>query len=163
MTEVDYTFSWEKEFDMMTLGAGVITYQFPEADTAGDTTTEVYASLGLGVILSPSVTVYYDVDNANAAYVSLGAGHDIELEALNTTLSIGAALGIASEGNTENFGDSFDGGLTDFAVTASVSFDITESLSISPFVTVTTLLEDARIDNAEDDNIFAGVSASYSF
>ena len=167
MTEVDYTFSWEKEFDMMTLGAGVITYQFPEADTAGDTTTEIYASLGLGIILSPSVTVYYDVDNTNATYVSFGAGHDIELEALNTTLSLGAALGYASAGNGENFnadnaGD-FDGGFTDFAVTASVSFDITESLSISPFVTVTTLMDDARTGNDEDDNIFAGVSASYSF
>ena len=166
-TEVDYTLAWEKEFDMMTLGAGVITYEFPQADTAGDTTTEIYASLGLGIILSPSVTVYYDVDNTNSTYVSFGAGHDFELEALNTTLSIGGALGYASAGNGENFnadasGD-FDGGFTDFALTASLSFDITESLSISPFVTVSTLLDDARVGNDNDDAVFAGVSASYTF
>ena len=163
-TEVDYTIAWEKEFDIMTLGAGVIHYDYP-SETFGSATTDVYASVGLNIILNPSVTAYYDFDNVNGAYISFGAGHDFEIEALNTTLSLGGALGYANSGQSGNFGDDFDGGFTDAALTASLLFDITESLSISPFVTATTLLDDARndVNNNGNDSIYAGVSLSYTF
>ena len=161
-TQVNYTIAWEKEFDMMTLGAGVISYTFPEDTFSDESGTEVYASVGLNIILSPSVTAYYEVDSVNAAYISFGLGQDFEIEALNTTLSIGGALGYAGGGNSENFGDDFDGGFTDASLTASVTFDITESLRISPFITGTELIDDAR-NQKEDENIFAGVNASYTF
>ena len=162
LTEVDYTLAWEKEFDMMTLGAGVINYDYPHGTFGDGSYTDIYASVGLNTILSPSIAVYYEVDDVNAAYVSFGAGHDFEIEALNTTLSVGGTLGYASGGQSENFGDKFDGGLTDAALTASLLFEITESLSLSPFVTATTLLDDAR-NQDDNDNIFVGVTASYSF
>ena len=159
-TQVNYNLGWEKELDILTLGAGLIQYQFPQASSGN--TTEIYASVGVNMILSPSVTVYHDVDNVSSTYISLGAGHDFEIEALNTTLSIGGTLGHAGSGSDTTYGDKFDGGLTDAALTASLLFDITESLSLSPFITVTTLLDDAR-NNDDNDNIFAGVNLSYTF
>ena len=161
-TEVDLYAGWEKSFDMITIGAGVINYQFPSINGDADT-TEVYASVGLDVILAPSVTVYYDVDAAegDAFYVSTGIGHDFDLGF--STLSLGGAIGwVNSDGGEWLYGSG--DGFTDVAVTASLGFDLTENLSISPFVSYTALIEDAKDANGNDnEEIFGGVNLSFSF
>ncbi|EDM24759.1 hypothetical protein LNTAR_02709, partial [Lentisphaera araneosa HTCC2155] len=55
-------------------------------------------------------------------------------------------------------------GFSDVSVSASLSFDLTENLSISPFVSYTALIEDAK-DSTGGDNeeIFGGVNLSFSF
>ena len=174
-TEVDIYAGWEKSFDSVTLGAGVINYQFP-AQTNGNSvpgedgnlaTTEIYASLGFDVILAPSVTVYYDVEEApgDAVYASFAVGHDFDLDF--TTLSIGAALGYANSDAAAFTYGADDDGFTDYAITASVSFDLTESISVSPFITYTALLDSAKdAVNAEGDDseqVFGGVNFSMSF
>ncbi|WDE97863.1 TorF family putative porin [Lentisphaera profundi] len=163
-TEVDIYAGWEKSFDIITLGAGVINYQFPgETGSGNAATTEVYASVALDVILAPSVTVYYDVEEADgdAIYVSTGIGHDFDLGF--STLSVGGAIGWANSDGGDFLYGSGDG-FTDVAATVSLNFDLTESLSMSPFVSYTALIEDAKDANGNDnEEIFGGINLSYSF
>ncbi len=127
----------------------------------------VYASVGLDVILAPSLTVYYDVDavSGDGYYASFSIGHDFDLGF--ATLSIGTAVGYASEDFVDyyyNDSNTADDGFTDIASTISLGFDVTENFSISPFITH-SILVDAGDDAAGDDNeeVFGGVFASYSF
>jgi len=164
-TEVDIYAGWEKSFDSVTLGAGVIKYHFPQETGSNCVdTTEIYVSAGLDVILAPSVTVYYDVEEADgdSIYVSTAIGHDFDLDF--TTLSLGAAIGYTNgDGGNFLYGDGAGSGFSDASISASVSFDLTESISVSPFITWTTLLEDAKDVNGNDDEIFGGVNFSMSF
>ena len=162
-TEVDIYAGWEKSFDMLTLGAGVINYQFPSIN--GDAqTTEVYVSAGLDVILAPSVTVYYDLDaDPGAVYTSFGVGHDFDLGF--STLSLSGTLGYANSAMAELYYNTDEAGFTDIGVTASLGFDLTESLNLSPYIMYTQLLEDAKDDRVADDDyeVVGGVNLSFSF
>jgi uncharacterized protein (TIGR02001 family) len=162
-TEVDIYGGWEKSFDMVTVGAGVINYQFPSLNT-DSATTEIYASIGLDTILAPSLTVYYDVDAADgdAIYASFGVGHDFDLDF--TTLSISGAIGYVNEDGGAWLYGSDDSGFTDVALSASVSFNLNESISVSPFISYTALIEDAKdAQGGDNEEIFGGVNFSMSF
>lgn len=169
-TEVDIYAGWEKSFDIITLGAGVINYQFPSArrNSDGDdnlSTTEVYASIGVDVILAPSLTVYYDVEEADgdAIYASFGIGHDFDLGF--STLSLSGAAGYTNgDGGNWLYGEGTGEGFTDLSATASLNYDLTENLSISPFISYTVLVEDAKDSNGNDnEEIFGGINLSFSF
>ena len=75
-TEVDYYFGYEGDVpgvDGVSFEAGVINYHFPSATCD---TTEIYWGFGFDLPLSPSVTVYHDIDAIDGTYVSFGFAHD---------------------------------------------------------------------------------------
>ena len=58
--EVDWTLGYEMNLPLLNLGAGFINYTFPGSDASG--TTEFYLGASVNVLLSPSLTVYQDIE-----------------------------------------------------------------------------------------------------
>jgi hypothetical protein len=84
-----------------TVTGGVIGYLFPNdfGATKDFNTWEVYGKVGLDVLLSPKLAVYYDVDKVNGAYLEGSLGHSL---ALGRSLSLNlGALGGFSAGQAE--------------------------------------------------------------
>lgn len=90
-SEVDYYFDYSGEYETLNYSLGWIYYQFPHTDVKH--TQEVYCTLGLGVLLNPSVTLYADVDdNSGGLYWNFALSHDFELEGITLTPSFGLGV-----------------------------------------------------------------------
>jgi hypothetical protein len=80
-----------------TITGGVIGYVFPN-DSPGITdeanTWEVYGKIGLGVPLSPKLSVYYDVDKVNGAYIEGTVAHSVPIGSVS--LNLGALAGLSA-------------------------------------------------------------------
>jgi hypothetical protein len=174
-SEVDYALYWEKSFEALTLGAGYIYYDFSEVDAGS--TREVYVSASYDTFLAPTVTVYFDTDDAHGFYVDLGIGHSFDLGILDATLDLGANLGWADDDQSEFYyesdanGESGDSGFTNFALSAAVNFPVGESVTITPSIMYYGLLEDAndeKFDDGEsigleDDDFVFGINLNLTF
>ena len=73
--ETDFTFGYERSFGPVGIGAGYIYY----AADAWEDTQEFYLSVGGDVILAPTLTVYWDVDEYPGWYFNLGLFHSFDL------------------------------------------------------------------------------------
>ena len=77
-TETDFTLSYSKSFGIVTAGAGYIYYGL-SAPNAGAPdpldSQEIYASVGLNTLLSPTLTVYKEIDHYHQWYFLLGVSH----------------------------------------------------------------------------------------
>lgn len=184
-TEVDHTFSYDYSMDDVTLSGGVIFYTFKYFNT----TAEIYGGVTFdNVLLSPSATVYFDVDEtscdtadftctlpgggAPGIYVLLGAGHSFDTG--NDTIpsiDVSGTFAFANEGYTDFYFGSVGAGATDASVTLSVPFEINDNLSAGAFVTYSGLVRDtvraAQYGDSEGpndpDTVWGGASISLSF
>jgi uncharacterized protein (TIGR02001 family) len=143
------------------MSIGAIYYYFP----GGEATTEVYAGLSFDTVASPSVTIYYDVDEVEGAYVAFGLGHSIELgEDAPFGIDLGANLGWGDSSYNEVYwGDDIDAELNDLTLTAAFPFEV-GPVSVTPSVAYVSLLGSDISDVADDDSLFyGGVGLAYAF
>ncbi|MEN8008097.1 MAG: TorF family putative porin [Candidatus Krumholzibacteriota bacterium] len=175
-SEVDYFLGYELELPLVELGTGFIFYTFPEIDGAG--TTEFYLSAEAGVLLSPSLAVYFDIDEVKGTYWEASVNHDFALGE-TATLNLAAGLGMGSESYINGyFGEMLlvpnpDLGASpaDYHVRASLPFHPVPLFTIAPSVTYTSLLGDAEtaLDNDEllyygkSENVVWGIAAGFEF
>ncbi|MHC4215244.1 MAG: hypothetical protein ACYSWP_17925, partial [Planctomycetota bacterium] len=150
---------------------GVIRYFFPNANPTD--TTEIYWGLGLDMPLSPSVTVYHDVDEAKGTYASLGLSHSIEefavvLNDIGVGLDLGASLGWANRTYNKYYwgGTANSERFNDLAFSISFPFEV-YGFTLSPSLNYVTLV-DSRVSksntyNKDDVYFVAGISISKSF
>ena len=174
-TEYDYYLDYSGDLpgiEGVGYSVGVINYYFPSAED----TTEIYWGLNFDCFLSPSVTVYYDIDEIKGTYVSLGIEHSFGtvgelISGVPIGMDFGASLGWGSEsyndgywesGTTGNMGSSFN----DLALSLSFPFEL-GGWSISPSGNYVTLLgsDERKSDNynKSSDYLFAGIRLSKSF
>ncbi len=147
-TEVDYTFSYARSFEDVSVDFGTITYTFPERGDSLATTTELYWGLSFdSAPLAPSATLYVDVDETGASgstgmYFLLGAGHSIPFQDNDTFpgLDISTSLSFVNGGFGDFYYGDSESGLHDFSVTFSLPMELGENWSASTFVTYSTLL-----------------------
>lgn len=148
---------------------GVIYYDFP--GTAVKDTTEIYWGLNFDLPLSPSITVYHDVDEVEGSYISLAFGHSIEKIAelgpdLPIGMEIGANLGWGSGSYNKYYWGTDQTKLNDLAFSVSFPMEIA-GWTVSPSLNYITLLSDDIRDTdaygTESDFFFAGISLSKSF
>ena len=175
-TETDFTLSYGREFGMLSAEAGYIYYGLKDIDTD---TQEIYLSLGLDTLLSPSLTVYRDVDNYPSWYFLLGISHAFEITekvSLELSGSISYLLSddedgypeIDSSGNPT--GDGFEN-LHDGVISASLPIVVTKYVTITPSLSYSFALSSDASDEMEsmsykgdDDNfIYGGVTLSMAF
>jgi hypothetical protein len=171
-SEIDYSIDYSSAVpDMKGIGysVGAIYYDFPATSAAG--TTEVYWGLNFDLPLSPSITVYHDVDEAEGAYVSLAAEQSIEKifelsPQLPVGLDIGASLGWGSGSYNRYYWGTGQSKLQDLVF--SVSFPIkVGGWAIAPSLNYVTLLSDTIRDTdaygTDSDFFLAGVSLAKKF
>ncbi len=171
-TEVDYSLDYSfnlPEVEGIGFSIGAIYYDFPH--TGLPSTTELYWGISFDVPLSPSITVYHDVDEADGTYISLGIGHSIEkiCELGPDTpvgMEIGASLGWGSKKYNKYYWTLDSSKLNDLAL--SVGFPISMGgWTLSPSLNYVTLLSSAIRDTdayrPESDYFFAGIGLSTEF
>lgn len=156
---------------------GVVQFDFPNQSlpleggniSLVSDTREAFISYALSdVLLSPTLTVNYDFKEAEGFYGALGISHGIEL-AESLSLNLGATLGAA----TSDWGDFYFGkaeGLTDWSVSASLPFAVSETVSLTPAVSYSALLGDAKdaveatgLYYGEDSYVVASLSLGVTF
>ncbi len=159
---------------------GIVNYDFPNVglvDAEGNTTlvndtAEAFLTYALSdLLLAPTVSLYYDVKEADGFYGSLAISHSLEL-AETASIALGASLGAASsDWAGYYFGDESDG-LTDYSVSASLPISLCDTVTITPGVQYVGLLGDAKdaVDASggtlyfgDTDKVVGSVKASFAF
>lgn len=157
--EVDLTLSYGFPSDSsFSAEVGLIEYLFPNG--VGDGTREIYVSLGWDVTLSPSITLYYDVDEVEDFYGNFGLSWSNDISD-TASYELALSAGYAGEDFARFYGGT-DSGFFDGIVSFSLSFAPQENLSISPFIAfVENLDSDVLVDQEVD--FHGGVAISVSF
>jgi len=167
LQELDYTLSYGHTLvDGVDVEVGYILYTFP--GTAYEKTSELYASLSLAIpYLNPSLTVYWDFDEADGFYANLGIEHTFELtEKLG--LTVGAGLGWGDKNYHEYYLGPDTNALSDYSVGASLDYAVNDNFSISLSATHTDFVstnigEAAEAGYLHRRNFFVGLGFSFSF
>jgi len=188
-TETDLTLAYAKTFGIVNAGVGYIYYNLGAAFPGGTKppdSQEVYATLGLNTLLTPTLTVYKEVDHYHQWYFLLGVSHVFEF---NKTVSLKlAAAGsyLKSESadptdplnigypkfndshaaTTDKFNNFHDG-----IVTASLPIAVAKYVTLTPTISYTFPLSSdakneiqARSKNGKDDSfLFGGLGLTFAF
>jgi uncharacterized protein (TIGR02001 family) len=181
-TETDLTISYSRSFGVLTAGAGYIYYGL-SAPNAGAPdpldSQEIFASFGLNAILSPTLTVYKEIDHYHQWYFLLGVSHLFKFgDTVGLKLSASASY-LKSEDETTYpevndqgvpTGDQFSN-FHDGLLAASLPITPAKHLTIAPTVSwIFPLTDDAknemkfRSKNGSTDNFLVwGLSLSLAF
>jgi len=168
INEVDYTLDYSGEAGPIGYSVGVIYYDFPNTDFAS--TTEVYTGIGLkDVPLTPTLTVYRDVDEVDGFYVTLDVSHSFEnVVTFSETAAMAVDLGAQVSWGDSDYNSGYlgvdDDGFNTLTLTAGLPFAIGDHLTITLAVNYTCLVDgDIRDTTSDEDNFWAGVSVGLSF
>jgi opacity protein-like surface antigen len=158
MNEVDLTLDYSTDLsDLVSISVGNIFYN---VDDASDT-NELYLGVALNSILEPALTVYYDYDEFDTVYATLGVGHSFDLVE-KTSLSLGAVAGYLVD--DENGFGTDDSWFHNLDLSAGVDYAVIDNIAIGASVLYTTpLSDDAEDFTGIDDETAAGVSITYAF
>jgi hypothetical protein len=135
-TETDFTLSYDKAFGTLSAEAGYIYYALEGTDAD---TQEVFLTLGLDTLLSPSLTVYKDISEYPSWYFLLGISHAFEItEKVSLELS-GSVSYLLSEDDDDYpeidngvpTGDEFEN-FHDGVISASLPVAVTKYITITP-------------------------------
>jgi hypothetical protein len=165
-TEVDYTAEYSLSWEGWSFSGGVIFYDFPSTDVPS--TTEIYGSVGMDTLLSPTLTVYQDVDEANGTYANFSVEHSVvdlfnPWEGASVSAVFSASVGYGSSDHNEFYYGADESAFTDALFSASVPIQVHEAVTVSPSISFSTLLDNSiRKAMGEDDNVWAGISLSLS-
>lgn len=176
-TEYDWTAGYAGKIpgvDILKYSVGAIYYHFPSTTAS---TTEVYGGLGLDMPLSPTVTLYRDVDEADSSYVAFSVSHSIDkIFELSPDMPVGMTASASIGWGNEAYNKFYWSGLDDSALndlTMSVGFPVPVlGWTVTPSVNYVTLLDsDVRAadtyatysGNNDSDYLFTGITLSRSF
>jgi hypothetical protein len=160
--ETDLTLNYTHSIDKIGFDIGYIYYGL---DGATDT-QEIYFAVSYDTLLSPSLTLYYDFDEGDGAFIVASVGHDIPINQ-DIAVSLGASISYNAESEYA-IGDY--SALHNGEISVSTSIPVYKAISISPMIAYSFTLSDDAKDavqslNADGDNNFfyGGASASLSF
>lgn len=187
-TETDVTLSYTHTFGIFSAGLGYIYYGLAGANAGAPDlpdSQELFVSLGLDTLLSPTLTVYREIDHYHQWYATLGVSHTFALhEKVGLKLAAGASYLLSTDAETYPKFDSdiaatdkkFDN-FHDGVVSISIPVSPTKHITITPTLTyVFPLSDDAKyemkarglkgaVDPSEKDSAFlyGGVVLSFVF
>jgi len=167
ITETDITLTYTRTIDKWTLGLGYIYYAFSGAND----TQEIYFTVSYDILLTPTLTVYWDYDEGQGVFAILGLSHTFDLGK-----GLGLKLGGTASYNFNNMIMGFDSDGKDFSnfynaeLSAALTIPITKNLSITPKVAYSfPLSSDAKeaikkiSDDGDKDVFYGGVNLTLSF
>lgn len=165
INELDYTIDYSFSVDKVDATLGLIQYTFPHTDY--EPTTEIFGSAGLSVLLSPTVSLYYDVDQVHGLYGTVGISHGFplgEFKGISPSLDLSGSIGYGSSDYNDGYFGVDDSGFVDLLLTATLSIPIDEYLSVAPFVSFMQLLDSDLRNAVSDENAtYFGATLSVSF
>jgi hypothetical protein len=186
--ETDLTLSYSKTLGLFNVGGGYIYYSLASLNKdAADRndSQELFASVTLNTLLSPTLTVYKEIDHYRNWYFLLGISHLFELnQRVSLKLAASASYLLSSDADTypkfdsnalpttEKFSNFHDG-----SVSASLPIKVSNNITLTPTLSyIFPLTGDAKDEMkgvglkgsvlpADRDSSFlcGGISASFSF
>jgi hypothetical protein len=167
VSETDLTLSYTRSLDKWTFGAGYIYYAFNGAPD----TQEFYLSASYDMLLKPSLSVYYDFDEGNGAFVVASIGHSLEVaKGMNLNLGAYASYNINNKvmGLDKN-GDDFSN-FYNAELSASLNIPVYKAITVTPKIAYSFPLsndaEDAIkgiSDDGDKDIFYGGINITLSF
>lgn len=162
--EIDLVLDYTHAIKEFSVSGGLIYYDFPNTDFRS--TLEFYVAAGADILLQPAITIYFDVDQAEGFYGTIGLSHSFDLpdsDALSWSLDLATTVGLGSSQYVDFYYGVHDAAFTDFYVEGSLPLTILDLLTITPYVGVTMVLDNAlREVTAESDNFLVGALLSWS-
>ncbi len=156
-TETDIVIDYSRDLnDLVSISVGNIFYQLDSLDD----TNELYLTIALNTILSPSLTVYYDWDEAqeDGLFYALSVGHDIALtEALG--LSLGALVSY-NQSSDYAVGDYDE--FHNYELSAGLDYSVTENISVGASFLFSEGISDEAQD-AIDSEMVTGAAVTLAF
>ena len=165
INEIDYTVEYSLKWEPFNLTAGVVHYSVP--NTHLPSTSEVYGTAGYDVLLQPTLTVYYEFQQADGFYGELGVSHGFELpkfsESIAASLDLSAQVGLASKNwNSFNYGADHTA-FTNVLLTAGVKISAGDHLSVTPTINYSSVIDGALRSKVDKDHaLYWGVTISAS-
>lgn len=122
------------------------------------------------ILLSPTLTLYHDLANTDDWLVLLAIGHSLDLMD-NLALNLGATVGFAGKYFiADNFGADTGSAWSHVQLEAGLTYALSEKLSVGLTVAFNSILDsdvrdaiDAEDSHADNDFVYGGVTATYSF
>jgi hypothetical protein len=188
-TETDWTISYSRKFGIVQVTPGYIYYALGAPYASGTEpldAQELFLTVGLDTILSPTVTVYKEIDHYHQWYFLLGVSHTFALhEKIGLKLAASASYLLATDDNsyyikydsdslptTDKYNNFHDG-----IVSISLPIAVYKTLSVTPTISYTfPLCDDAKYEmrgrglqglgNPSDRDsayLYGGLTLSYTF
>jgi hypothetical protein len=155
-TETDYTLSYTKTIGIVNAGVGYIYYGLGAANAGAAKpidSQEVYITVGLNTLLTPTLTAYKEIDHYHQYYFLLGVSHTVEFNK-TVSLKLGASASYllsdyadatqyninASSGGYPKFNDSYQAtndkfsNFHDGVVTVSLPINLVKYITVAPTV-----------------------------
>jgi hypothetical protein len=185
-TETDLTLSYTKTLGILNAGVGYIYYGLG-APNAGAVkpldSEEVFITLGLNTLLTPTLTAYKEIDHYHQYYFLLGISHTFEFNKI-ISLQLGASASylLSDDASTypkynDNYqptGDKFSN-FHDGVLTASLPISVAKYLTVAPTLSYSFPLSDdakdeikarGKLTNPADNDssfLYGGLTVTLSF
>jgi hypothetical protein len=172
--ETDMTLSYSRGFGPVSATAGYIYYGLEGLDDS----QEVFVSLGLDVLLSPTVTIYREFSHYPSWYITAGVSHSFALPN-DMSLDLGAQASYLLSDDEDAYGEvDADGNVTgkfsnfhDGTISAVLNIPVAQYITVTPQVYWTfPIVSDASdemearsVDEDDDSFVYGGVSVSFAF
>ena len=157
LNEVDVTLDYTVALgEKISLSLGNIYYSL---DSLEDT-NEAYVGVALGTLLSPSLTVYWDWDQADSdgLFFVAAVGHSVELmEKVGLNLGAAVTYNLASDYAVGSYRDWHN-----YELAVSADYALTDAVTISPSFTFSSAISNSAKE-AISDEVLAGLSVGWSF
>ncbi len=173
--DISAWYNWVCPKTEVSLTGGLVQYDFPNqslVDGEGNVslvndTHEAFVIVGLPILLSPTASAYYDFKEAEGFYYNLAVSHSLELSD-KVSATLGASAGYGSEDyNAFYFGVAEDE-FNDANFTLTVPIAVNDTLTVTPGVQYTMLINSDIEDAAEGlykdtEQVVGSLKASIAF
>lgn len=161
---IDYTFS---PHELVSVSFGNIFYQL-DFGGAKDT-NELYLSVALDTLLAPTLTAYWDYDEAESdgLFFTLSVGHSFEVME-NLAVNLGALVSYNQASDYAVFYEDANGEFKsyrdfhNYELSVSLDYGLTENLVVSPSILFSSGISSGA-KKAIDSDWLAGINLSYNF
>jgi uncharacterized protein (TIGR02001 family) len=159
--ETDLTVAYDRSFGPVDVGVGYIYYGLHGAEERDS--QEVYVSVGVDTLLSPSFSAYREIAYYPGWYLNLGVSHSLDLIPDRLSAALGASFGYMDP-------DGGGGYFNDAAVSLEFTVPIGQYFTLTPMVAYTFYLSGKSYDelragsvDGKADHIYGGATLSVSF
>lgn len=173
--ETDLTLSYAKSFGILNAEGGYIYYGLDGADDS----EEVFLTLGLDTLLSPSLTAYRDVGTYPHWYFLLGVSHSFKVTE-KVSLDLSASASYLKSKDSDDYPEINNSGTStgnkfenfhDGVISASLPISVAKYITVTPVVSYTFPLSDDAGDEMkwrskkgnDDMFVYGGVTVSMAF
>lgn len=176
--ETDMTIAYNGSCSYADYGIGLIYYA---VDNLQDT-QEIFVSVALKTLLTPTLTMYRDYDALPGAYISLGISHSFGVTE-DLSLDLGAQIGYLAAEDSDSYSEVTEVNNTwvstgeayrefhDGKLSASMTFPLGDYFSLTPELYYSfplsskakDLIESLSVTGDDSDFVYGGVTLSMSF